>query len=105
MPIMNFSGLQLKLIASARAHPPGDAVPYAFERRIMARLAVQPGFDKWALWSRSLWRAAAPCLAIMLALIAWSLFSPSSNPQTDFSQQLENAVFATTSQDSSGNSL
>lgn len=102
---MNFSELQRKLFASARAHAQGDAVPYAFEKRIMAHLAVQPVFDKWTLWSRYLWRAAAPCLAIMLALIAWSLFSPSSNSQTDFSQQLENAVFATTSQDSAGNSL
>jgi hypothetical protein len=103
---MNFPELQRKLVAWARAHPPCDAVPYAFEKRIMAHLAVQPVFDKWALWSRALWRAAAPCVAITIALIAWSLFTSTSNsPSADFSQQLESTVFAVANPDSSGNSM
>jgi len=103
---MNFSELQRRLIAAARSDLAGDAVPYAFEKRIMARLAVQPVLDKWAFWSRALWRAAAPCVAITLALIAWSLLSSaSSSPPADFSQQLESAVFAVASPDSSGGSM
>ena len=36
---MNLAELERKLIAAARANPPSDRVPYAFEKRIMARLA------------------------------------------------------------------
>ena len=31
---MNLEPLQKKLLAAARAHPPSDRVPYAFEQRI-----------------------------------------------------------------------
>ena len=54
---MNLSELQQKLIAAARSNPPSDAVPYAFEKRLLARLAGRPVVDNWALWSRALWRA------------------------------------------------
>ena len=57
---MNLAELERKLIAAARANPPSDRVPYAFEKRIMARLAARPVADGWALWARALWRAAAP---------------------------------------------
>ena len=43
-------------------------------KRIMARLAARPLADDWELWGRALWRAAAPCVAIMLLLGAWSFF-------------------------------
>ena len=36
---MNLAELQRKLIAAARANAPGDGVPYAFEKRVMALLA------------------------------------------------------------------
>ena len=39
---MNLAELERKLIAAARANPPSDRVPYAFEKRIMARLAARP---------------------------------------------------------------
>ena len=38
---MNLAELQKKLIAAARANPPGDGVPYAFEKRVMALLAAR----------------------------------------------------------------
>ena len=38
---MNIAELQKKLLAAARANPPGDRVPYAFEKRVMALLAAR----------------------------------------------------------------
>ena len=56
---MNLDDLQKKLLAAARSHPPVDAVPYAFEKRIMARLgAARNVADGWTFWGRALWRAA-----------------------------------------------
>ncbi len=74
---MNLAELERKLIAAARANPPSDRVPYAFEKRILARLPARPLADGWELWGRALWRAAAPCVAIMLLLGAWSFFAHS----------------------------
>ena len=76
---MNLAELERKLIAAARAHAPSDRVPYAFEKRIMAHLATRPMRDHWELWGRALWRAAAPCVAIMLVLGAWSFFGSQSS--------------------------
>jgi len=72
---MNLNELQRKLLAAARAHPPADSVPYAFEKRVLTRLAEPPALDAWALWNRVLWRAAAPCVALCLTLTAWSYFA------------------------------
>ena len=36
---MNLDNLHNKLITAARATPADDRVPYAFEKRVMARLA------------------------------------------------------------------
>jgi hypothetical protein len=97
---MNLAELEKKLVAAARANPPSEGVPYAFEKRIMARLATRPVMDDWALWARALWRAAAPCAAIMLLLGAWSFFAPpSSAPASDLSQQLEQTLLAAVDQD------
>lgn len=97
---MNLAELEQKLIASARSHPPSDHVPYAFEKRIMARVGASPARDVMAFWARALWRAAASCVAIVVLLSAWSLFSPPSNNQ-DFSQQFANTVLAAVDQESS----
>ena len=92
---MNLDQLQHKLIAAARAHPPADAVPYAFEQRILARLRELPAVDARTLWARSLWRAATPCLAVMMLLLAWFLLTPAIHSSTtDMSQELENTVLA-----------
>lgn len=62
---MKLEQLRQKLLATARANPPGDRVPYAFEKRIIALLKSQPAPDSWALWAHALWRAALPCIAVM----------------------------------------
>ena len=96
---MNLFELQRKLVAAARSNPPSERVPYAFENRIMARLMARPVLDGCALWARALWRAAAPCVAIMLLLGAWSLFRPPNPPANDLSQELENTLLAAADQD------
>jgi hypothetical protein len=102
---MNLAELERKLIAAARANPPSERVPYAFEKRIMARLAAPPAIDGWAVWARALWRAAAPCAAIMLVLGAWSWLAPqASAPANDLSQDLEQTLFAAVEQDQTADS-
>ena len=80
--------LEAKLLAVARQHVPSERVPYAFEKRIMARLAGLPQVDPWTYWERMLWRAVAPCLAIMALLSLCAFFSSnyavSDNPADDF---------------------
>lgn len=90
---MNLKNLQTKLIAVARATPPNDHVPYAFEKRVMARLLSRP-LDSLGAWSTALWRAAVSCVAIVLLSGAWSLWSHYQHDQADFSQEFETAVFA-----------
>jgi anti-sigma-K factor RskA len=89
---MNTKPLLRALLAAARAQAPSDHVPYAFERRIMARLRATPMTDGWTYWSRMLWRATAPCLAITLALALWTLFTAPANGVT--APSLEDTVFA-----------
>ena len=97
---MNLAELERKLMAAARAETPSDRVPYAFEKRIMARLAASPAVDAWTLWGRALWRAAAPCVAIMVALAAWSFLLPNESvPAGDLSQALEQTLLAAVDQD------
>ena len=70
---MNLAALHKRLIAAARSQPPAEQVPYAFERRIMARLETRAVEDTWSLWGRALWRSAFACTAVALALSIWSL--------------------------------
>jgi len=91
---MNLAELHRKLIAAARATPPDDRVPYAFEKRIMARLTGRSPLDAAALWGRALLRAAVLCLAFMVFLALGSLFLPSNNPDTLLSQDVEQTLFA-----------
>lgn len=90
---MNLDNLQKKLIAAARLAQPDDRVPYAFEKRIMARLA-EARVDLLGAWSAALWRGAVSCLAIVLLSGAWSLWSNYHHNKSDFSQEFETAVFA-----------
>jgi hypothetical protein len=90
---MNLPELQRKLIAAARANPPADTVPYAFEKRILARLAAPPVFDPWGLWARGLSRAAAFCVLGALLCGAYSFFAPVPNTDT-LAQDVETALFA-----------
>jgi hypothetical protein len=97
---MNHAGLKRKLIDAARAHPPSDRVPFAFEKRIIARVQDVRPLDFWGLWGHALLRAAAPCVAITLLLGAWNWFSPATT-QADLSQDFENTLLAVADQDSS----
>ncbi len=95
---MNLAELQKKLIAAARQDPPDDRVPYAFEKRLMARLATATGpadADEWRLWTRALWYGAIACAAIALSLSLWSLTSlREQDPASTFSQDLEQTILA-----------
>jgi hypothetical protein len=92
---MNAAELHKKLIAAARANPPGDNVPYAFEKRVMALLASRAAGDNLALWVRGLWRAAVSCMAIALMLGAWAFFNPTTDANAvDLSQNFENTLLA-----------
>ncbi|MBI3853424.1 MAG: hypothetical protein HY298_24520 [Verrucomicrobia bacterium] len=95
---MNVVELERKLIAAARATPPNDRVPYAFEKRIMAHLDARPVLDGWTLWGKALWRATAPCVAIMLALGVWTIFSTKTTASTDLTQDFENTMLAAVDQ-------
>jgi hypothetical protein len=97
---MDIRRLHETLIAAARANPPGDAVPYAFEKRIAAQLRSLATEDPLKQWSLALWRAAAPCLGIMLLLGVWSFTEEEGGlADPDLSQQMEHAVLAEVEQE------
>jgi hypothetical protein len=90
---MNLLELHKRLIAAARATPPDVRVPYAFEKRIMARLAGQTALNVWDLWGRALSRAAVCCVMFMLAVVIGSYFLPAGNSDS-LSQEVEKTLFA-----------
>jgi hypothetical protein len=95
----NWQSLQSKLIAAARANPPSDRVPYAFEKRIMALIAARSATEPLVLWVRGLWRAAVSCMIVALLLGAWSFFNPAASTKTDdLSQNFENTLLASVDQ-------
>ena len=97
---MQADQLHQKLIAAARANPPSDRVPFAFAKRIMARLPERLAPDPWAWWSHALWRAAGLCVAIMLLSTAWTLLAPHhAAPANDLSQAFENTLVAAVDQE------
>jgi hypothetical protein len=100
---MKLDELQNKLISAARSNPPSDRVPYAFEKRISALLAARPVLDRWAIWSRALWRGAVGCLAVLLLLGAGSFFLPHNSTTADLSQDFENTMLASADQDVNSN--
>jgi len=92
---MNIVELQKKLLTAARANPPGDRVPYAFEKRVMALLTARVATDPLALWVRGLWRAAVPCVVVALLLGAWAFSHPAASTNAgDLSQNFENTLLA-----------
>lgn len=98
---MNPGKLQTKLLAAAKKNPPGDQVPYAFEKRVMARLGAVPHFDEWAQWVRSLWYGAAVCAAVAVCMGVWS-FAPDDDSElaANFSQDLERTILSVEGADS-----
>ena|SRR5437588_295073 len=98
---MNLTDLERKLLNIARANPPSEKVPYAFEKRIMARLKDSSLSDRWHRWAGALWRAAVPCVAITMVLSTWAFFSspaPGSGPE--YFQEIESTVLAAAEQES-----
>ncbi|MGC3960466.1 MAG: hypothetical protein QM813_21815 [Verrucomicrobiota bacterium] len=79
---MNLDHLQKKLLAAAKAHPPTDRVPLAFEKRVLAHLNAKPALDLASLWSRALWRATVPCLALTLVLVGLALYPAGNSSAT-----------------------
>jgi hypothetical protein len=78
---MNLAELERKLMAAARANPPSDRVPYAFEKR-------------------ALWRGAASCVALALLVSAWFLISSTGATRaTSFAQQFETTMLAAADQE------
>lgn len=99
--IMEPETLRQKLLSAARSQPPADRVPYAFAKRIMARLKESPAPDLSALWARALWRASAPCIALALLLGVWSFIGARNNPgvsvpveNEDLAQHFEQTMLA-----------
>ena len=88
--------LEKKLIGAARAHPPSEHVPYAFEKRVMARIKSRPRVDVWAQWAQALWRSAVACLALVLLLGTVSFLTPKhiSPVPGDLSQEFEKTLLA-----------
>ncbi len=76
---MNLPQLEKKLLAAARATPPSDAVPYAFEKRVMARLSATSLEDPLSQWGRALWRGAMASLAAAVSCGAWASFHGSNS--------------------------
>ena len=96
---MNEKELRAKLIAAARKNPPGEQVPYGFEKRILSHLSAHPAPNIWALWCRPLWQAALSCVAITVLCGLWACGSWRNTDAADnFSQDFEAAVFAPMSQ-------
>ena len=92
---MNLDVLRTKLLAAARRNPPSDTVPYAFEKRIMARLTALPSPDLWTEWGKAMWRAAVSCVALTLLLSLWAIYfsAPAFNSETSLAD-LESTVLA-----------
>jgi hypothetical protein len=92
---MDLNKLQRELLAVARGQTPSAEVPPGFARRVIARLSAVPVMDHWGFWAQALWRAAAPCVAIMLLFAIWSFMrGPEAPSGSDLSQQFESTVLA-----------
>ena len=92
---MNLAELQKKLLAAARSNRPEEHVPYAFEQRVMARLAEKPAGDFLAIWNRTLWQAVAPCVAVVLLLGVWTVLAPhNENSEETLAADLESTLYS-----------
>jgi hypothetical protein len=92
---MNLAELQKKLLAAARSNRPDEHVPYAFELRVMARLAEKPAGEILANWNRTLWQAVATCVAVMLLLGVWTFLAPhNDNSRETLAADLESTLYS-----------
>lgn len=91
---MDIEKLRAKLIQAARSDEPAERVPYAFEKRIMARLGTDAVPASLMNWGAALWRTAIPCVIIMVLFSGWCILGSNSNPSSDLSQDMERTVLA-----------
>ncbi|HLP78911.1 MAG TPA: hypothetical protein VK327_18580 [Candidatus Paceibacterota bacterium] len=93
---MNLVELERKLVAAARKNTPSDKVPYAFEKRVMARLKGRQVSDVWAVWGQALLQSAGICFAVVMLLGVVSLFIPQNNSTSsgDLSLEFEKTMLA-----------
>lgn len=73
---MNLDPLQQHLLEAARRNPPSDAVPWAFEQRIMAHIRARRPTDRLTLWTAGLMRAALSSLAVAVLLVGANALVP-----------------------------
>jgi len=101
---MNLDQLQNKLLRAARGTSSSDAVPYAFEQRIMHRLTSRQPESAAALWGSALWRGALACVALTMICGVWSYASRPAPADTaaNFSQDFQATVFASMNQPGEG---
>jgi anti-sigma-K factor RskA len=96
---MNLTELQKKLLAAARANPPSDHVPVAFEQRVLAHLKARRPVDVSALWARALWRAVVPCVALTVVLLVASVsLTTEAQAEPDLAQAFEQTMLAASEQ-------
>ena len=91
---MNLSELQKKLLSAARRNPPGEQVPYAFEKRVMACLTTTPRPSEWLAWSRSLWFGAAASVVVALLASVWPA-QANDDEDDSFSEGVEQSILVT----------
>lgn len=99
---MNINLLHEKLIRAARLNAPSDRVPYAFEKRILARISSVCIIDRVSLWARALWRGAIPCVAVTVLLSVWAASPPRESASVeggDLGAELETTLMASVSLD------
>jgi anti-sigma-K factor RskA len=95
----NLPELQTKLLAAARANPPSDHVPVAFEQRVLAHLKAQRSVDVSALWARALWRAVVPCVALTVVLLVTAAsLTAEVQAESDLAQAFEQTMLAASEQ-------
>ncbi len=83
-----------KLLCVARANPPNDRVPYAFEQRILARLQSGAIPDVWGLWEQVFWRSLPAFLGITLMLGAVTYTTQATWDSNSLQDDLESALYA-----------
>lgn len=97
---MDLVELERRLIAAARANPPTDTVPVAFEKRIMARLAELRAPDYAVFWARGLWRGAFASIAAAFTVFAvYTIVVPRADEGEFFADQFESAMLAAVEQE------
>ena len=89
------------LIQAARTLGEDARVPYAFEKRVMARLEGSAVLDFAGAWVRLMWQAAACCIAISIMAGAYASFVNESAPAELLAIELEQTVLAPIQMDES----